>query len=131
MFLAYDAFLTGWALAHPRYRALGTRPVAVFVCPDAQTALGYAKQADRVMSGRIGAMGSPPHEWYYGGRDHVFFAAERDIHQGSFAALALPPLPPLAREQLTGSDQLTLSRVGLVRPRTSTTPAGAGSSRDW
>ena len=24
---AYDAFLTGWALAHPRYRALGTRPV--------------------------------------------------------------------------------------------------------
>ena len=57
-FLAYDAFLTGWALAHPRYRALGTRPVAVFVCPDARTALAYAQQADRVMTGRIGAMGT-------------------------------------------------------------------------
>ena len=32
-FRAYDAFLTGWALAHPRYRTLGTRPVVVFVCP--------------------------------------------------------------------------------------------------
>ncbi len=93
-FLAYDAFLTGWALAHPRYRALGTRPVAVFVCPDARTALAYAQQADRVMTGRIGAMGSAPHEWYYGGRDHVFFAAEPDIHHDSLAALALPPLPP-------------------------------------
>ena len=41
-FLAYDAFLTGWALAHPRYRTLGTRPVAVFVCRDARTALAYA-----------------------------------------------------------------------------------------
>ena len=57
-FLAYDAFLTGWALAHPRYRALGTRPVVVFVCRDARTALAYAREADRVMTGRIGAMGS-------------------------------------------------------------------------
>ena len=55
------------------------------------------------MSGRIGAMGSGPHEWYYGGRDHVFFAAEPDIHHDSLAALALPPLPPAVREQLTGS----------------------------
>ncbi|MCI4337619.1 MAG: replication-relaxation family protein, partial [Thermoplasmata archaeon] len=28
-FLAYDAFLCGWSLAHPRYRAQGTRPVVV------------------------------------------------------------------------------------------------------
>ena len=58
-FLAYDAFLTGWALAHPRYRALGTRPVVVFVCRDARTALAYATATPTdVMTGRIGAMGS-------------------------------------------------------------------------
>jgi hypothetical protein len=32
-FLAYDAFLTGWSFAHPRYRTLATRPVVIFVCP--------------------------------------------------------------------------------------------------
>jgi hypothetical protein len=113
-FLAYDAFLTGWALAHQRYRTLGTRPVAVFVCPDARTALAYAQEADRAMTGRIGAMGTPPHEWYYAGRDHVFFAAEPEIHHGSLAALALPPLPPAVRQQLTGDDQLQLTRVELL-----------------
>ena len=46
------------------------------------------------MTGRIGAMGTPPHEWYYAGRDHVFFAAEPDIHHDSLDAFALPPLPP-------------------------------------
>ena len=69
------------------------------------------------MTGRIGAMGSPPHEWYYAGRDHVFFAAEPDIHHDSLAALALPPLPPGPREQLTGSDQLELARADLVPRR--------------
>jgi hypothetical protein len=113
-FVAYDSFLTGWALAQPRYRALGTRPVAVFVCPDSRTALAYAEEADRVMTGRIGLMGSAPNEWYYGAREHVFFAAEADIYQDSLAALALPPLPPVAREQLTGNDQLGPSRVELV-----------------
>ena len=128
-FLAYDAFLTGWALAHPRYRALGTRPVAVFVCPDARTALAYAQQADRVMTGRIGAMGSAPLEWYYGGREHVFFAVEPDIHHDSLVALALPPLPPAVREQLTGSDQLTLSGVELA-PRSLDHAARGGWDRD-
>jgi hypothetical protein len=97
----------------------------VFVCPDSRTALAYAQQADRVMSGRIGAMGSAPHEWYYAGRDHVFFAAEPDIHHDSLAALALPLMPPATREQLTGSDQLTLSRVELVTPSVVQT-AGSG-----
>ena len=57
-FLAYDSFLTGWALEHPRYRTLGTRPVVVFVCRDAPTALSYAQEADRSDDGRIGAMGT-------------------------------------------------------------------------
>jgi hypothetical protein len=93
---------------------LGTRPVVVFVCRDARTALSYAEEADSTMSGRIGAMGTPPHEWYYAGRDHVFFAAEPDIHHGSLGALALPPLPATVRGPLVGTAQLDLTRVDLL-----------------
>ena len=106
-FLAYDAFLTGWALAHPRYRTLGTRPVVVFVCPDADTALACAAEADQAMTGRIGAMGTPPHEWYYAGRDHVFFAAEPDIHH----------------------DSLTRSRCRRIRPKSANSLKAAAGCR--
>lgn len=125
-FLAYDAFLTGWALAHQRYRTLETRPVAVFVCRDARTALAYAQEADRVMTGRIGVMGTPPHAWYYAGRDHVFFAAESDVHQDSLAALAVPALPQAVREQLTGSAHLDLARVDLLPARLVRATGGGG-----
>ena len=37
--LAYDAFLCGWSLAHPRYQTQGTRPAVVFVCSDARAVL--------------------------------------------------------------------------------------------
>ena len=59
-FLAYDAFLCGWSLAHPRYRAQGTRPAVVFVSPNNHAALACAREADELMTGRIGVMGSPP-----------------------------------------------------------------------
>ncbi len=42
-FRAYDAFLCGWSLAHPRYRAQGTRPVVLFVSPDSHAALACAR----------------------------------------------------------------------------------------
>ena len=79
-FLAYDAFLCGWSLAHPRYRAQGTRPVVVFVCPDAHAALACAREADAALTGRIGVMGTQAEHWYYAGRDHMFFAVEADMH---------------------------------------------------
>ena len=56
-FLAYDAFLCGWSLAHPRYRAQGTRPAVVFVSPSNHAALACAHVADELMTGRIGVMG--------------------------------------------------------------------------
>lgn len=43
--LAYDAFLCGWCLEHPRYKTLGTRPVVLFVCRDERSLLGCAKAA--------------------------------------------------------------------------------------
>ena len=58
-FLAYDAFLCGWSLAHPRYRAQGTRPAVVFVSSNNHAALACAHEADELMTGRIGVMGAP------------------------------------------------------------------------
>jgi hypothetical protein len=113
-FLAYDAFLCGWSLAHPRYRAQGTRPAVLFVSPDNHAALACAREADELMSGRIGVMGAVAEHWYYAGRAHLFFAVEHDIHRGELAALALPAQPPGLRERLTGSRELALDQVSLV-----------------
>jgi hypothetical protein len=113
-FLAYDAFLCGWALVHGRYRAQGTRPAVVFVAPNNRAALACAQEADELMTGRLGIMGSPAENWYYPGRDHVFFSAEADLHYGEHTALALPARPPGLRERVTGSRELSLERVGLV-----------------
>jgi Replication-relaxation/Type IV secretion-system coupling protein DNA-binding domain len=113
-FLAYDAFLCGWSLAHPRYRSQGTRPAVVFVSPSNHAALACAREADEVMTGRIGVMGSPVEHWYYAGRDHLLFAVEEDIHHGQLSALALPPHPSGLREQIAGSRELGLKRVSLL-----------------
>jgi Domain of unknown function (DUF5710)/Replication-relaxation len=113
-FLAYDAFLCGWSLAHPRYRTQGTRPAVVFACPDTHAAVACAREADAALTGRIGVMGTPVEHWYYPGRDHLFFAVEADIHHGNLAALALPPEPPGLRERLTGQRELEVARVELL-----------------
>ena len=119
-FLAYDAFLCGWALAHPRYRSQGTRPAVVFVCRNDHAALACAREADEAMTGRIGVMGTPAEHWYYAGRDHLFFAVEEDIHHGELLALMLPPQPPTLREHLTSSRELGLKAVALIEGRTAT-----------
>ncbi|MHB1569774.1 MAG: DUF5710 domain-containing protein [Solirubrobacteraceae bacterium] len=113
-FLAYDAFMCGWSLAHPRYETQGTRPAVVFVCPDPRAALACAREADTAMTGRIGVMGTSAEHWYYAGRDHTFFAVETDIHHGDLSALALPDQPLGLRERLTASRELALTRVALL-----------------
>ncbi len=111
---AYDAFLCGWALAHRRFQTQGTRPAVVFVCADAKATLALAQEADGVMTGRIGQMGTPADHWYHAGRDHIFFAVEADIYHADLSALALPPRPPGLRRRLTGTDELQLTRVLLL-----------------
>jgi Domain of unknown function (DUF5710)/Replication-relaxation len=113
-FLAYDAFLTGWSLAHPRYRTQHSRPAVVFVCPNPHAALACAREADELMTGRIGVMGTGPEHWYHAGRDHTFFAVEGDIHHRDLSALALPAQPPGLRERLTGSRELALEPLSLL-----------------
>ena len=111
---AYDAFLCGWSLAHPRYRAQGTRPAVVFVSRNHHASLACASEADELMTGRIGPMGAPVEHWYYAGRDHLFFAVEADIHHGKLTALKLPAHPPGLRQQLLSSRELALEAVALV-----------------
>jgi intein/homing endonuclease len=115
-FLAYDAFLSGWCMHHRRYKQLGTPPAVIFVCATNEAALKLARDADETMTGRLGPMGAPEQEWSFPGREHLFFAAEEDIHHGSLAALALPRLPPSIRARLTDSRTLELSCVDLLPP---------------
>jgi hypothetical protein len=112
--LAYDAFLCGWSLAHPRYRTQGTRPGVMFVCPSPHAAIALAREADQALTGRIGVMGTAAEHWYYPGRDHTFFVIETDVHYGDLSALALPGRPPGLRERLTGARELALERVALL-----------------
>ena len=116
-FLAYDAFLCGWSLAHRRFQTQGTRPAVIFVSPTPRAALALAKEADEAMTGRIGVMGTGPEHWYHPGRDHLFFAVEPDLHHGDLRALALPPRPPGLRERLTASRELALTTVNLLPQR--------------
>lgn len=114
-FRNYDQFLTGWALTHRRFQALQTRPVVVVVAATAKDLLTLARHADGMMVGAIGVQGTPPADWYYASRDHIFFALEEDLHRGSLDALALPQHPASLRAQLGGpEDGLELTRVSLL-----------------
>lgn len=59
-------------------------------------------------------MGAPAEQWYYAGRDHLFFALESHIHYGRPSAFGLPHLPPVARERLSGDRELALEPVQLL-----------------
>jgi hypothetical protein len=113
-FRRYDACLTAWWSKHRRYRQLGTRPAVVFVCRTAEMALAYARAADEVLHGSIGVTGSASHERYFPARDHLFFATESDVHNGSLAVLAMPPLPPTVRAALDGESTPSVERVNLI-----------------
>jgi hypothetical protein len=122
-FLAYDAFLCGWCLEHPRYKTLATRPIVLFVCRDERAVLGCAKVADAVLTGRVGVMGAPADQWYYASRDHLYFAHETDIHAHRLTAFKLPSLPPAVREKLDVDRELVLEPVSLL-PETLVAKAG-------
>jgi hypothetical protein len=59
-------------------------------------------------------MGAPAQQWYYAGRDHLFFAAEVDVHCGELIAFKLPAHPPGLRQQLLASRRFALETVALV-----------------
>ncbi|MGN6188036.1 MAG: replication-relaxation family protein [Conexibacter sp.] len=114
-FKRYDQFLAGWALMHPRYEQLGTRPIVIFTSPDERSMLALMKAADEIMTGRIGWTGEPEHTWYYPGRDHVLFTTETEIHHSSMLAWRLPELPRELRETL-GYEGFPLRVVEILPP---------------
>jgi hypothetical protein len=63
--------------------------------------------------------GAHEDEWRLPTRRAMFFVAERDIHEGSLRALALPELPPDLRVARGGSGaRACLAReVSLIDPR--------------
>jgi hypothetical protein len=113
----YDGLVSGWARMLRRYRSLGTAPLVVFVSEDERSRLRLLQVADRVLATRIAKAGSDEREWPYLGRRSILFAIERDVHEGSLAALALPALPPDARARLGEPEALAPRRVHIVDPR--------------
>ena len=115
-YLDYDGFLSGWWSEHRRYRALGTRPAVVVVCETWERAQQNAALADKLMTGSIGHSGTPPQDWYYPGRDHIFFMAEPDIYYESLRAVALHPWPPTLRQALGHGSHPQPTVVSLLPP---------------
>ena len=112
----YDAFLTGWGLAHPRVQRLHGRPVCLIVCASASRMLETMRHADAAMTAALGRLGRPPGEWCYAGRAHTLFAVESDIHFGSLRAFALPSLPKAVRERDGDEQPPRFTAVGLLPP---------------
>jgi hypothetical protein len=115
-FIDYDSFLVAWWATHRRYATLATRPVVVFVCQTWERALQNAALADKLMTGAIGHSGTPAQDWYYAGRDHIFFTAETDIYFESLRALALHPWPPNLRDALGQGEHSQPTVVSLLPP---------------
>jgi len=112
---AYDAFLTGWCLGHPRYRQRGHRPILLFIARDTEDAMAVLRVADEVMVGQFGVTGTDdPTRWYYAGRDHLLVMEEEEIHHGSIRCWALPPLPAHVRRDVEGTDEFIPRRVSLL-----------------
>lgn len=127
-FIAYDEFLTGWGLLHPRVQELGTRPVVIFTSPDVPRMQALMHRADEVMTGRIGRLGMPETQWRYPGREHILFTTEELVHHGSMLAWRLPEFPRDLRDQLCDDTfparMVTILPTGLM-PQQSTSPFGA------
>lgn len=125
--IAYDEFLTGWGLLHPRVQKQG-RPVVIFVCPNETCRRGLMGAADRLVVGRIGQRGMPDDRWRYPGREHLLFTTEELIHHRSLLAWRLPVLPPDVR-RAAGDDgppaQLVTILPTDLMPEDSPSPWGA------
>jgi hypothetical protein len=94
----YDHFLAGWSLHTRRYgRRREAEPVVVFICRDRARARQLARRADAILCACRAYAGEYPFDWQYPGRERILFAAERDVHEGSLCAYAVPRLPPAVR----------------------------------
>jgi hypothetical protein len=120
-FAAYDAFLLGWWREHRRYQHLRGRPVVLFVFASQEALRANAEIADREITGRLGIIGIPQHEWYWPAREHTFFALEEEVHHGVLRCFALPKLPMSVRQAL-GQQEPPLHEVRMLPASLRTQP---------
>jgi hypothetical protein len=109
--IAYDGLISGWAGMTGRYRKGDIAPMVVFVSEDERSLLRLLKIADNALTTRVAKAGTDELSWPHPGRHGILFAVERDIHEGSLQALALPELPPQVRVQAGGLE------ASVCRPR--------------
>jgi hypothetical protein len=83
--------------------------------------------ADRTVTARHAKAGTPESEWPFPGRGAMFFALERDVHEGSLAAVQLQELPPETRAEVDGRGgrECRPRNVQIIEPRL----LGRGSRR--
>lgn len=91
--LRYDALITAWWRAVPRYQELGEPPVVVFVCQHDDDARQLMHLANSQLRGCIQNPGEPSARWRYPGRERAIFVSERDIHERSPRAWMLSAAP--------------------------------------
>lgn len=93
----YDAFYAAWGSRHPQARH--GLPATLFVAADESLLRRHLAIADQVLCTRRGSSRTPASEWPAPpSRRRVFFALERDLHQGTLRCYRLPEQPPLIRE---------------------------------
>lgn len=99
----YDAFYAGWAPRHPQTRH--RPPATLFVAKDEATLRRHLAIADQVLCIRRGTSRTPPNEWPAPpSRRLIFFALERDLHQGTLRCYRLPEQSPMIREARARND---------------------------
>ncbi len=79
---AYDAFVSGWSQALPRYRRQGSRPRVAVVCASCERAQAAALDAAAVLTATLARIGEDPALWERPGHSQILFAAEPDLHAG-------------------------------------------------
>ena len=93
----YDAFYAAWGSRHPQGRH--RLPATLFVAADESLLRRHLAIADQVLCTRRGSSRTPASEWPAPpSRRRIFFALERDLHQGTLRCYRLPEQPPLIRE---------------------------------
>jgi hypothetical protein len=88
----------------------------VFVGRDQAELASLIALADRTLTTRIAKAGTNERDWPFPGRGSILFASERDVHDGSLRALAVPAYPPQQRQRL--QQQVTPAReIQIIDPQ--------------
>lgn len=99
----YDVFYAAWASRHPQ--TANRMPMTLFVAKDEPALRRQLAIADQVLCIRRGTSRTPPAEWPAPlSRRRIFFALERDLHQGTLRCYRLPEQPPTIREAAARND---------------------------